>query len=98
MPTLPETPGTQAALDPAFAVVPGQVPQPAIDELRQACRTASDFSAAFREACTAQAEKYKIKPKALRRYIVALEGDKLADAEKEAEDLQALIEHHRTPA
>lgn len=32
MPTLPETPGTQADLDPAFAVVPGQVPQPAINE------------------------------------------------------------------
>lgn len=89
-----DAPGTQIDLDPAFAVRPGQVPQPVIDELRQACRTASDFAGAFGEACTAQAEKYKIKPKALRRYIVALEGDKLADAEKEAEDLQALIAAH----
>lgn len=94
MPTLPETPGTQAALDPAFAVVPGQVPQPVIDELREACRIASDYSAAFGDACTAQAEKYKIKPKALRLYIVALEGDKLDDVEAEAEDLQALIAAH----
>lgn len=89
-----DAPGTQADIDPAFAVVPGQVPQPVIDELREACRTAADFAAAFGEACTAQAEKYKLKPKALRRYIVALEGDKLADAEREAEDLQALIAAH----
>lgn len=92
--TNPDTPGTQADLDPAFTIVPGQVPQPVIDELREACRRASDFSASFGEACNAQAEKYKIKPKALRRYVVALEGDKLRDVEKEAEDLQALIAAH----
>ena len=92
--TTNDAPGTQIDLDPAFVVVPGQVPQPVIDELRQAFRTTSDFNAAFREACTAQAEKYKIKPKALRRYIVALEGDKLDDVEAEADDLQALIAAH----
>jgi hypothetical protein len=89
-----DAPGTQIDLDPDFAVRPGQVPQPVIDELRQACRTAADFTQAFGDACKAQAEKYKIKPKALRRYITALEGDKLDEAEAEAEDLQALIEAH----
>ena len=74
---------------------PEHIPQTVVDLLREACRIAADYSGAFGDACTATAEKYKIKPKALRRYIVALEGDKLADAEKEAEDLSALIESRR---
>ena len=77
-----------------MAPVPEQLPQPVIDEPRTARRIASYHRATFGEACKAQAEKYKIKPKALRRYITALEGDKLDEAEAEAEDLQALVEAH----
>ncbi len=75
---------------------PGHIPERVILELRQACATAADYSGAFSDACKAQAEKHGIKPGALKRYIKALEGDKLDDAEQEAEDLQALIESGRT--
>ena len=94
--TPPTAPGTQADIDPDMTAAPGQVPDRVIEELRTACRTATDYGQAFGEACAAQAEKYHIKPKALRRYIVALEGDKLDDVEAEAEDLQALIAGHGT--
>lgn len=73
------------------APVPGQVPERVIEELRHGCRQAADLSAAFTDACKAQAEKYSIKPGALKRYIKALEGDKVDEVEQEAEDLQALI-------
>lgn len=71
---------------------PGIVPNRVIEELRQAYRSASDFALAFGEACKAQAELHKVAPKALRRYISALEADKVKDAEKEADDLARLIE------
>lgn len=82
------------AFDPDMDVEPGKVPQLVIDELRESYRVAADYSGAFNDAATAQAEKYSIKPGALKRYIRALEGDKLADAEQEAADLAALIEAH----
>jgi hypothetical protein len=71
---------------------PGQVPERVIEELRAACHTAVDYAGAFADACKAQAEKYGIKPGALKRYVKALEGDKLEDVEAETDDLQALIE------
>lgn len=70
---------------------PGHVPERVILELRQACATAADYAGAFSDACKAQAEKHGIKPNALKRYIKALESDKLADVDKEAEDLMSLI-------
>lgn len=79
---------------PVPKVGPEHIPTAVIDELRTAYRIAADYSGAFNEAASAQAEKYKTAPGALKRYIRALEGDKLADAEKEAEDLSALIENH----
>ncbi len=84
------------ALEPPSA--PGHIPERVILELRQACSVAADYAGAFTDACNAQAEKHGIKPGALKKYIKALENDKLDDAEKEAEDLQALIESGRTPA
>ena len=70
---------------------PGVVPERVIDELRKAYREASDYTAAFGDAIKAQAEKHAINAKALRRYVTALETNKLADAAKEAEDLEKLI-------
>lgn len=74
--------------------IPGHIPERVILELRQACHTATDYAGAFSDSCKAQAEKYKIKPGALKRYIKALEGDKVEEVEAEAEDLQALIANH----
>lgn len=71
---------------------PGQLPQRVITELRAAYSTAKDYAKGYGDAAKAQAEKYKIKPAALKRYIAALEGDKVDEAEREAEDLQRLIE------
>lgn len=70
---------------------PGRVPESVIAELRQCCHDAMDYAGAFSDACKAQAEKYGIKPGALKRYVKALEGDKVDDAEAESEDLLALI-------
>lgn len=72
-------------------VEPGHVPERVIDELREAYRIAKDYATAYSEAAKAQAEKYRVAPGALKRYIAAIEGDKLAEAEKEAEDLARLI-------
>lgn len=76
---------------------PGHVPARVIDELRHGYRVASDYATAFNDAAIAQAEKYSIKPGALKRYIRAIEGDKLKDVEDEADDLQALIAAHGAP-
>jgi len=76
------------ALEP---VEPGVVPPRVIDELRRCYREATDYGAAFSDAVKAEAEKYVINAKALRRYIAALEGDKLDEAAKEAADLEKLI-------
>ncbi len=84
--------GTQTdAFDADMEAAPGQIPERVIEELREACHQAADYSGAFADACKAQAEKYKIKPGALKRYIKALEGDKLEDVEAETDDLAALI-------
>jgi hypothetical protein len=73
---------------------PGEISEHVIDELRRCYREAKDYTGALRDAVKAQAEKAKIKPAALRRYIAALEGDTIDEAAKEAEDLERLIEAH----
>lgn len=78
------------ALEPP--IEPGKVPKRVIDELCTSFRIASDYAGAFSDALRAQAEKFKIHPKALRRYVVALEGDKTADARKELDDLERLLD------
>lgn len=88
-PATAEGPAEPFALEP---IEPGVVPPRVIEELRTAHRVASDYALAFNDACKAQAEKHKVAPKALRRYIAALEADKLKDAEKEADDLARLID------
>jgi hypothetical protein len=79
---------TDFSLEPSE---PGTVPARVIDELRRAYREATDYAGAFGDAVKAQAEKYMINAKALRRYIAALEGDKLDEAAEEAADLERLI-------
>lgn len=93
--TAETTTDTAGGFDLEAPLTPGEVPQRVIDELRGACGTASDYALAFNDAVKAQAEKHKVAPKALRRFIVALEGDKVKAAEKEAEDLQSLVSQHR---
>lgn len=79
------------AFDENMEAAPGEIPERVIDELRECCHQAMDYAGAFSDACKAQAEKYKIKPGALKRFIKALEGDKLADVEDETDDLATLI-------
>ena len=52
---------------------------------------AKDHSQAFADAVKAQAQKYGIKPGALKRYVVALEDDKLDELDAETDDLGRLI-------
>lgn len=77
------------ALEPSAE--PGHVPERVIDELRQARTTAKDYAQAFADAVKAQAEKYRVKPGALRRYVTALEADKLEELDAETDDLDRLI-------
>lgn len=79
------------AFDADMGVAAGEVPERVIAELREACRVAADYSAAFSDACKAQAEKYHIRPGALKRYVKALEGDIVDDVAQEADDLATLI-------
>lgn len=71
---------------------PGAPSENVIAELRRCHREAKDCAGAFGDAIKAQAQKHKLKPAALRRYIAALEGDKVDDAAKEASDLELLID------
>lgn len=71
---------------------PGAPSAHVVGELRRCYREAKDYAEAFGDAIKAQAEKHHLKPGALRRYIAALEGDKLKEAAEEAADLERLIE------
>jgi hypothetical protein len=70
---------------------PGKVPDSVIEELRSLRTAANETATDFREAINVQADKYKIKRAALRRYVVALGLDKVDEAKAEAEDLERLI-------
>ena len=80
---------------PDFALEPsehGTVPERIISELRSGRARAKDATQAYSDACKAQAERYGIKPAALKRYIAALEDDKVDEAAAEAADLERLID------
>jgi hypothetical protein len=87
--TIDKATGEVFALEPSE---PGVVPPRVIEELRRGFREAKDYADAFGEAVKAQAEKHGIKLKALRRYIAALESDKLDEEAAVAADLERLIE------
>lgn len=71
---------------------PGKVPAGVVTELRGLRTNANIAVADFREAIKVQADKHKIKPAALRRYVNALASDKVDEVRKEAEDLESLID------
>lgn len=71
---------------------PGVVPARVIDELRRCYREAKDYTGALNDAIKAQAEKHKVEPGALRKYVAALESDDIEDTRKEIDDLRRLIE------
>lgn len=70
----------------------GAIAEPVLAELRRCYREAKDYAAAYGDAVKAQAEKHQLSARALRRYIAAIEGDKMDEARAEAEDLERLIE------
>lgn len=72
-------------------VVKGEVPENVLEELVQAKAAAKAWSSGFSEAVKAQAEKYGVKPAALRKFITAKEADKLDEAEAETNDLVKLL-------
>lgn len=72
-------------------ITPGIVPQRVIDALCDARTTAKDYAEAYNGAIVAQAEKYKIQPGALKRFINAKEADALEKLDKETDDLERLI-------
>lgn len=71
-----------------------QIPRKTITELVHARTIARDYVKAYGEAITAQAEKYKIKKGALRKYIAALEGNKEHELDSEVQDIEKLLELH----
>jgi hypothetical protein len=70
---------------------PGAPSEHVIAELRRCYREAKDFSQAFGEAVKTQAEKHKLKPGALRKYVAALEGDSVDALTAEVEDIERLV-------
>lgn len=78
---------------PDFALEPsdGNIPPRVIDALCAARTTAKDYAEAYSGAVTAQAEKYKLRPAALKRFINAREADKMDDLDAELNDLEKLI-------
>jgi hypothetical protein len=69
----------------------GEVPENVIIALRAQYSEVASYSQDLTEAFKVQAEKYGIKPGALRRYVAALEHDKLEDTAAECKDLERLI-------
>ena len=83
------------ATEPNFELEPsppdGNIPERVIDELRQAYAIAKDHTQSYSDAAKAQAEKFKIKPGALKKYIAALENDSIDDLGDELHDIERLI-------
>lgn len=72
--------------------LPGKVPKRVITELVGAKQRAQHMAAALSDAIKAQAEKYKVKPAALREYIGAVATDKLEALDAKLDHLVKLIE------
>jgi hypothetical protein len=69
----------------------GEIPQRVIDELVGARRIAKNFVEAFADAVIAQADKYKVNKSALKRYVCAIESDKIDEMNSEVADLEKLL-------
>ncbi len=72
---------------------PGMPSEHVIEELVHCFNVAKDYAGAFRDAVKAQAEKHKLSPSALRKYVAARagDGDKMEALNKEADDLERLL-------
>lgn len=70
----------------------GLPPDSVIEELRHARRVAKDYAQAYSDCVDAQADKFKLKKGALKRYISALEDDKTEETQEELDDLERLLE------
>lgn len=84
------TDGKDFALEPSVEL--GHVPDRVVEELLSAYRIAKDYATAYSDAAKAQAEKHRVSPGALKRYVSALAGGKVDEVSKEAADLARLIE------
>lgn len=69
----------------------GKVPPGVVEELKNLRTRANGAVTLFREAVKVQADKHKVKPAALRRYVVALGNDKVDELKAEAVDIEALV-------
>jgi hypothetical protein len=80
---------------PPFALEPsvpdGNTPERVIEELCAARTTARDYAEAYNAAIVGQAEKYKLQPSALKRFVNAKEVDALEKLDEETTDLEKLI-------
>ncbi len=70
---------------------PGKVPDGVIEELRRLRSAANEGATDFREAIKVQADKHKVKPAALRRYVIALGRDSVDELGREVRDIEHLI-------
>lgn len=82
---------TEAPADFALEPSDGNIPDRVIEELREAYELAKDRAQSYSDAAKAQAEKYKLKPGALKKYIAALANDSIAKLDAEMTDLEKLI-------
>lgn len=70
----------------------GKVPQRVLDELANCRRIATDYAQSYSDAVKQQAERFKIKPGALKRYVNALVADKVDELDAETDDLERLLD------
>ena len=70
---------------------PGHLSARVVDELVDLRTMARAASERFSEAIKAQAEKHELKAGALRKYICAVEADKLSELDAESDDLARLL-------
>jgi hypothetical protein len=73
------------------SVPAGSIPPRVVEELVACRREAKDYVEGYGKAIEAQAQKHGIKAGALKRYINAVEADKLAEIGAETSDLERLL-------
>lgn len=69
----------------------GKVSGPTLQELVRLKAEAKSAAKEFADAIEAQAKKHRVKKPALRRYVTAIEADKLHDLHAETESLAGLM-------
>ncbi len=69
----------------------GRVGKNVLADLVRERNIAKDHAQAFADAVKRVAEKHRVKPVALKRYVVAIADDKVAALNKETDDLELLL-------